>query len=152
MKTISRQNISDYIGYECQPTRWLTIDQTQIDRFGDVTMDTQYIHTDPERAKQTPFGGTIAHGFLTLSLLSQFAYEYSFQIEGTHTTINYGFDKVRLLSPVNVNSRIRAHAKFTDIIEKKPGQFLISSEVTIEIEGNDKPALIAKWLNMQITD
>lgn len=152
MHIINRKEVDKYIGYQCKPTKWHTVDQEQINRFADATMDHQYIHIDPEKAKETPFGGTIAHGFFTLSLLSQFAYEYSLVIEGTHTSINYGFNKIRLISPVKTGSRIRACAKFIDIIEKKPGQFLLTSDVAVEIEGTEKPALVAEWLNMQIID
>ncbi|NCF50288.1 MaoC family dehydratase [Gammaproteobacteria bacterium] len=148
--TVSRADIDKYIGYEAEPTEWHTIKQEQINQFADCTLDHQYIHVDPERAKQTPFGTTIAHGFLSLSMLSYFATQYSIVIEGITMAINSGFDKVRFLAPVKVGSRIRAVAKVADIAETKPGQFRIQTDVTVEIEGEDTPALVAEWIGVQI--
>ncbi|MFZ9053269.1 MAG: MaoC family dehydratase [Woeseiaceae bacterium] len=148
--TVSRADIDKYIGYEAEPTEWHTITQEQINQFADCTLDHQYIHVDPERAKQTPFGTTIAHGFLSLSLLSYFATQYSIVIEGITMAINSGFDKVRFLAPVKVGSRIRAVAKVAAVAETKPGQFRIQTDVTVEIEGEDTPALVAEWIGVQI--
>ncbi|MEJ2172615.1 MAG: MaoC family dehydratase [Woeseiaceae bacterium] len=148
--TVSRADIDKYIGYEAEPTEWHTITQEQINQFADCTLDHQYIHVDPERAKQTPFGTTIAHGFLSLSLLSYFATQYSIVIEGITMAINSGFDKVRFLAPVKVGSRIRAVAKVAAVAETKPGQFRIRTDVTVEIEGEDTPALVAEWIGVQI--
>ena len=150
MKQIRRASVAEYIGYESEPTDWHTVTQEAINQFADCTLDHQFIHVDPERAKQTPFGGTVAHGFLSLSMLSHFAEEFMVMIEGAHMGLNYGFDKVRFIAPVAVDSRIRARAKFIDITETKPGQFRFTTQVTIEIEGQDKPALIAEWLTMQL--
>jgi len=150
MKQIRRASVAEYIGYESEPTYWHTVTQEAINQFADCTLDHQFIHVDPERAKQTPFGGTVAHGFLSLSMLSHFAEEFMVMIEGAHMGLNYGFDKVRFIAPVAVDSRIRARAKFIDITETKPGQFRFATQVTIEIEGQDKPALIAEWLTMQL--
>jgi acyl dehydratase len=150
MKMIDRKDVDDYIGYQSEPTEWFTITQDQIDEFADCTHDQQFIHVDPEKARDTPFGTTIAHGFLTLSMLSYFAGSYSVVIEGYYMGVNYGFDKVRFLAPVKVNSRIRAVPRIMDVIEKKPGQFMFKTEVVIEIEGEDKPALIAEWLGVQM--
>ena len=124
--------------------------QDQIDEFADCTHDQQFIHVDPEKARETPFGTTIAHGFLTLSMLSYFAGSYSVIIEGFYMGVNYGFDKVRFLAPVKVNSRIRAVPRIMDVVEKKSGQYMFKTEVVIEIEGEDKPALIAEWLGVQM--
>jgi acyl dehydratase len=148
--TVSRADIDKYIGYQAEPTEWHTITQEQINQFADCTLDHQYIHVDPERAKQTPFGTTIAHGFLSLSLLSYFATQYSIVIEGITMAINSGFDKVRFLAPVKVGSRIRAVAKVAAVAETKPGQFRIRTDVTVEIEGEDTPALVAEWIGVQI--
>jgi acyl dehydratase len=149
-KTIKKEEIETYIGYEAEPTPWHTVDQSQIDQFAECTLDRQFIHVDPEKAKDTPFGSTIAHGFLTLSMLSHFAESYSLVIEGIFMGVNSGFDKVRFLAPVKVGSRIRGHAKFLSFEEKNPGQFRIKTEVTVEIEGEDKPALVAEWISIQM--
>ncbi|GAA6152033.1 MaoC family dehydratase [Pseudoteredinibacter isoporae] len=148
MNIIKREDIESVIGQVSEPSPWHTITQEQINVFADCTLDHQFIHVDPEKAKQTPFGTTIAHGFLSLSLLSHFAESCGFVMEGTQMGVNYGCDKVRFLAPVKVNSRIRGVAKLQSIEEKHPGQFMIKSEYTVEIEGEDKPALIAEWIAM----
>jgi acyl dehydratase len=125
------------------------VTQEQINQFADCTLDHQFIHVDPEKAKTSPFGSTIAHGFLTMSMLSYFAENFSVNIEGLGMAINSGFDKVRFIAPVKVDSRIRAHAKLLEMEEKKPGQYRVKTEVTLEIEGLDKPALIAEWISIQ---
>jgi len=147
---INRNEIANYIGHQAAPTEWHQINQQQINLFADCTLDHQFIHVDEQKAKATPFGSTIAHGFLSLSMLSHFAEEFSVIIDGFYMGLNAGFDKVRFLQPVTVNSRIRAHAKTLSIEEKKPGQFRISTEVTIEIEGCDTPALVAEWISVQM--
>lgn len=148
---LNRDSMRKSIGADLGITTWLPIDQERVNAFADCTLDHQFIHIDQERAAKTPFGGTIAHGFLTLSLLSHFAGSVGCGFENTVMGINYGFDKVRFLSPVRVNSRVRAKAVLLDISEKKPGQFLIKQQVSIEIEGEPTPALIAEWLTMAIT-
>ncbi|NIB41715.1 MaoC family dehydratase [Pseudomaricurvus alkylphenolicus] len=148
--SIKKEEIENYIGYEAEPTPWHTVTQDQIDQFAECTLDRQYIHVDPEKAKGSPFGSTIAHGFLTLSMLSHFAASYSILIEDMVMAVNSGFDKIRFLAPVKVDSRIRGRAKFVDIQENAPGQFRIKTEVSVEIEGEDKPALIAEWITVQI--
>ncbi|NKI19328.1 MaoC family dehydratase [Spongiibacter sp. KMU-166] len=150
MKIISRDEIQNYLGQELEPTEWFEVSQERVNQFADVTLDHQFIHTDEEKAKQTPFGGTIAHGFLTLSMLSHFSGQYGLVIDGTQMGINYGFEKVRFLAPVRVGKRIRARAKVLSIEETKPNQFRLSTEVTVDIEGEDKPALIAEWLAVQV--
>ncbi len=150
MRTIKKEEIEQSIGYEAQPTPWFTVKQEQINQFADCTLDHQFIHIDEEKAKKGPFGTTIAHGFLSLSMFAYFAESFNSVIEGVGMQMNYGFDKVRFLMPVKVNSQIRAHAKILDITEKKPGQFMLTTQVTIEIEGEDKPALIADWISMQV--
>lgn len=147
---IKKDEIEDYINFQAQPTPWHLVSQAQINQFADCTLDHQFIHVDEEKAKQTPFGSTIAHGFLSLSLLSHFAENFSVIIDGFYMGLNAGFDKVRFLQPVKVNSRIRAHAKTLSIEEKKPGQFRMCTEVTVEIEGCDTPALVAEWVSVQM--
>ncbi len=150
MKVIKKEDIAEYVGRESEPTEWFQVTQEQINQFADCTHDHQFIHVDPEKAKETPFGTTIAHGFLSLSMLSHFAAEFSLVIDGVYMSINYGFDSVRFIAPVKVNSRIRAHAKTLEITEKNPGQFVTKTEVTVEIEGEEKPALKAVWIGMQM--
>lgn len=150
MKIVSREEVLESVGKELETTDWFTVTQDQINQFADCTLDHQFIHVDPEKAKQTPFGSTIAHGFLSLSMLSHFAETFSLVVDGCYMGVNYGFNKVRFLSPVKVDSRIRCHAKIIDAVEKHPGQFMITTEVEIEIEGTDKPALKAEWIGMQM--
>lgn len=148
MKIVKKTELDEFIGHVGTPTPWFTVTQEQINTFADATHDHQFIHVDEEKAKQTPFGGTIAHGFLTLSMLSHFAEHNDWQIEGAYMGMNYGFNKIRFVAPVKVNSRIRALTKVTEITEKKPGQFFIRVELNVEIEGEEKPALTSEWLNM----
>ena len=146
---IPRDEVRACIGMETEPTAWFLIDQDRINAFADCTLDHQFIHVDPEAAKKTTFGTTVAHGFLTLSLLSHFSEQLQIGIEGVQMGLNYGLDKVRFINPVKVNSRVRARAKVMDVQEKHSGQFQLKLEVTIEIEGEAKPALVAEWLVMQ---
>jgi len=150
MKIISREEIANCVGEQLDTTDWFTVTQDQINQFADCTLDQQFIHVDPEKAKETPFGSTIAHGFLSLSMLSHFAETFSVVVEGVYMGVNYGFDKVRFIAPVKVDSRIRCHAKVLAAVEKNPGQFMITTEVIVEIEGGDKPALKAEWIGMQM--
>ncbi len=135
-------------GRQLGSSDWLTITQDRINVFADATSDHQFIHVDPERAAQTPQGTTIAHGFLSLSLISFLVSGLGPAPEGHTMTYNYGLNKVRFLNPVKVNSRVRAHVKIQAVTEKKPGQLLMISEVTVEIEGEEKPALFAESLAM----
>jgi len=150
MKKISRNDLASYQNFQSEATPWFEVTQDQINTFAICTKDEQFIHVDEEKAKQTPFGGTIAHGFLSLSMLSYFAEDFGLLIDGCYMGVNYGFDKVRFISPVRSGKKIRAHAKTLEIIEKKPGTFAFKTEVTLEIEGEDKPALKAEWLSMQM--
>jgi len=147
---IKKEEFAQYIDKPITPTDWHTITQDQINQFADCTLDHQFIHVDPELAKKTPYGGTIAHGFLSLSMLSFFAESYSIIIQGFYMGLNAGFDKVRFVQPVKVNSQIRACAKVLEIKETKPGQFRLKTEVTIEIQGEEKPALVAQWISVQM--
>ncbi|WP_371395741.1 MaoC family dehydratase [Fretibacter rubidus] len=151
MKTVKASELSGLIGQEVGVSDWITINQDRINVFADVTEDHQFIHVDEDKAKFTPFGTTIAHGFLTLSLLSKFSEQASIALEGVKMGMNYGFEKVRFLSPVPVGSKVRGRFTVKDAVEKRPGQFLITYEVSVEIDGGNKPALIADWLGMQFT-
>lgn len=151
MLVLNRDNMKESIGADLGTTDWVLIDQARINAFADCTLDQQFIHVDPVKAAKTPFGGTIAHGFLSLSLLSHFAESIGCGVEDMVMGLNYGFDKVRFLAPVKVNSRVRAKSILLDASEKKSGQFLIKQQLTIEIEGEPTPALIAEWLTMAIT-
>ena len=143
---ITVSQLPSLVGSELGVSEWLEIDQERVNAFADATLDHQFIHIDEERAAATPFGGTIAHGFLTLSLLPHFLGEASPEIEGTMMAINYGSDKVRFLQPVKVGSRIRARSELAAAAEKRPGQWLLNQRVTIEIEDESKPALVAEML------
>lgn len=138
------------IGQEVGVSKWFEIDQARIDAFAQVTEDWQFIHVSPEQAKQTPFGGTIAHGFLTLSLLSAMSYDAVPPLDGVAMGVNYGFDKLRFLAPVPSGSKVRGRFRLVGAEDKGGGRWLIKHEVTVEIEGADKPALIAEWLGMQM--
>ena len=142
------------IGQEVGVSRWITVDQARIDAFARITEDEQFIHVDPEAAKHTPFGGTIAHGFLTLSLASAMSYDAVAPLDGVIMGVNYGFDKLRFLAPVPAGSRIRGRFRLLSAEDKgaQDGvtRWLLKHELTVEIEGADKPALIAEWLGMQM--
>ena len=149
MKVINPSEIDSVIGTEVGVSDWVLIDQDRINKFADATMDHQFIHVDPEQA--TPvFGSTIAHGFLSLSLVAgiPFDQEIGLVLEGTKMGLNYGLDKVRFLSPVSVDSEVRIRMKCIDISEKNPGQYLAKTEVTMEIKGIEKPAFVAETLSM----
>ncbi|MFL2704530.1 MAG: MaoC family dehydratase [Gammaproteobacteria bacterium] len=149
LKIIKPSEIESAIGTEIGTSEWVTINQDMIDKFAEATMDNQFIHVDPEQA--TPiFGSTIAHGFLSLSLVAgiPFKQEMGLVIEGTKMGLNYGLDKVRFLSPVPVNSEVRITMKCLDITEKNTNQYLMKTEVTMEIKGVEKPAYVAVTLSM----
>jgi acyl dehydratase len=139
-------DIRTRIGEEVGASGWIAIDQPRIDAFADTTEDRQFIHTDPQAAAQTPFGGTIAHGFLTLSLLSRMGAEAMLLPEGAGMAVNYGLDRVRFLAPVRSGSRVRGRFVLDSVEEKAPGQWLMRHVVTVEIEGAERPALTALWL------
>ena len=150
--TVTKENANDHVGHEVGVSKWLKIDQDRIDAFAGATNDHQFIHVDPEAAAQSPFGTTIAHGFLTLSLFTHLAGTDGIQLENAVMLVNYGMNKLRFLTPVKVDDEIRARIVLNDFEEKRPGQFLITTGVTIEINGEDKPALVAEWLTMAIID
>ena len=148
MPFVAVADIKNYIGKELGRSEWLTIDQERINQFAECTGDHQFIHVDPEKAKLTPFGSTIAHGFLSLSLVPMLMEKIMIMPEGLKMAVNYGLDSVRFIQPVKVDSRVRLAAKVLDITEKRPGQWLIKIEATLEIEGQDKPAYIAESLSL----
>jgi acyl dehydratase len=135
-------------GREVGVSSWIVVDQARIDAFADATEDRQFIHTDPAAAAQTVFGGTIAHGFLSLSLLSRMGAEAMLVPASLRVAINYGLDRVRFLAPVKAGSRVRGRFTLDSVEEKAPGQILMRHIVTVEIEGEDKPALTAVWLGL----
>lgn len=148
---VNTAQLNDYIGKEVGLTDWVEIDQDRINKFADATGDHQYIHIDPERAAQTPFGTTIAHGFLTLSMIPMLSAENGgLKLENAVMGINYGLNKVRFINPVKVGSKIRGRFTLTGVEEKKPNHFLLTNTVVIEIEGEEKPALIAESLGMTV--
>lgn len=150
-ETLTVDQIKARIGQNIGTSKWFTVDQKRIDGFADVTEDHQFIHIDPERAKkETPFGGTIAHGFLTLSLLAPMGYDALPALANRAMGINYGLDKVRFLNPVRAGARVRGHYKLVDITERSPKELLFKYEVTVEIEGEQRPALIAESLGMAV--
>ncbi len=145
---VSREELLSMAGRESEPTAWLAIDQERVNQFADATGDHQFIHVDPEKAARTPLGGTVAHGYLTLSLLPKLAQEIAVMPEGMAMAFNYGVDKVRFPSPVRVGSEIRLRSKVTDVTEKGPGRILVKAQATVEIRGQEKPALVAETLSM----
>jgi acyl dehydratase len=149
VKIISLDELQAMVGQEAGLSSWREVTQTMIDQFADATDDHQFIHCDPARAAaETPFGGTIAHGFLTLSLLSAFAFETAPKIEGADIGINHGFDTVRFIAPVKTGSRIRARFMLAEAKVRPSGWIQVANDVTIEIEGSAKPALTARWLTL----
>ena len=149
-KILTPDTIEDALGKEIGVSDWYEITQENVNKFADVTSDHQFIHVDEEKAAKTPFGGTIAHGFLSLSLLPHLNAQNAIVPENLIMGINYGSDKVRYLTPVRVGKRVRTLQKVLDVTEKKPGHWLIKNAVTLEIEGEEKPALIAETLSMMV--
>ena len=148
MPVITLDEIRSKVGQEIGVSEWLTMDQQRIDEFAESTEDRQFIHIDPQAAAQTPFGTTIAHGFLSLSMLSRMAAEVMLIPDGTKMAVNYGLDRVRFIAPVKSGKRIRGRFRLDSIEEKAPGQLLLRHTVTVEIEGEEKPALTAEWLGL----
>jgi len=151
-QTVTRQELSAKVDQELGASDWFLIDQARVDEFADVTLDHQFVHVDVERAKATPFGGTIAHGFLTLSLLVHLCLPFIPTLERRKLVVNYGFDKVRFSAPVKVGKRIRAVSTLGEVSERKPGHVVMRIDVTVEIEGENKPALVAEWLSLHVVD
>jgi len=148
MSLVPVAELKDYIGKELGRSAWLNIDQERINQFAECTGDHQFIHVDPEKAKLTPFGGTIAHGFLSLSLAPKLMEGIMLMPLGLKMAVNYGLDSVRFIQPVKVNSNVRLVLTLLDASEKKPGQWLLKAQAVLEIEGSEKPAYIAEQLTL----
>jgi len=151
MATVTPAQMKESIGTE-HVSDWVEVTQAMIDRFAEATGDDQFIHVDPVRAAETPFGSTIAHGFLTLSLMPMLSARTDLpRLEGARMGVNYGGNSVRFLSPVRSGARVRGRFRLVDFIEKRPGQYQLTHAFTVEIEGQDKPALIAEWIGQTFT-
>lgn len=151
IKVVPKDEMVKAIGTKFEPGAWITVDQERINTFADCTEDHQFIHVDADAAKNTPFGGTIAHGFLTLSLLSKLVEGNGIIPENIVMGLNYGFDKVRFLAPVRSGKRVRANVEVADVTRKDDNRFLIKQAISVEIEGEQTPALVAEWLTMVVT-
>ena len=149
-QTIKLDELPGLAGRELEPSEWLEITQERVNQFAEATNDFQFIHVDPEKAALTPFGGPIAHGFLSLSLLSYLNAQTAVFPENLVMGINYGSDKVRYLTPVRVGKRVRSRQKVLEVAEKSPGQWLMKTAVTVEIEGEETPALVAEILSLLV--
>jgi acyl dehydratase len=150
MRIVPKDELVNEIGKKFEPGEWVTLDQERINAFADCTEDHQFIHIDEEKAAETPFGGTIAHGFLTLSMLVKMIEGIGIAPENVVMGINYGFDKVRFLAPVRAGKRVRVHAEVLDVTPKDDSRFLIKQGISVEIEGEETPALVAEWLSMVV--
>ncbi len=151
MKVIPIDEMLNAAGTKLEPSEWITLDQERINTFADCTEDHQFIHIDEEKAAQTPFGGTIAHGFLTLSMMAKFTEDSMIAPEGMVMGMNYGCDKLRFLAPVRAGKRVRMHSEVLKVDRKDDNRFLIKIGVSMEIEGEETPALVAEWLHMLVT-
>ena len=146
---ISLSAYQNMVGHEVGVSSWHLVDQGRINLYADVIDDHQFIHIDPERAKkETPYGSTVAHGFLTMSLMSIMSYEVMPVIEGTTMGVNYGFDRLRFISPVRAGSRVRGRFTLVETKLRKPTELQSRTNVTVEIEGEEKPALVADWIGL----
>lgn len=152
MSVFTRDTIKSVIGDEVGVSDWVTVTQDMINQFATLTGDPVEIHTNVELARKTPFGGTIAHGLLTLSMIGGFCTAAVVLMEGVTMGLNYGFDKVRFVTPVKTGSRIRGRFELRSMEERAPGQWLSTMDVTIEIEGEQKPAVVAEWLGLQLVN
>jgi acyl dehydratase len=151
MPIASLEEIRGKVGQSTGVSDWIEVDQDRITDFAGATEDRQFIHIDPALAAQTPFGGTIAHGFLSLSLLSRMAADVMMVPDTTKMAVNYGLDRVRFIAPVKAGKRVRGHFTLDAADEKAPGQLLLKHTVSVEIEGEERPALTAQWLGLIFT-
>ena len=149
-ENLTREELFGLVGQELGTSDWFQFDQNRINKFADVTEDRQFIHVDPARAADSPFGGTIVHGMLTLSLIVHLCENFVPAIEGVRMVINYGFDRVRFATPVKADGRVRAVVMLKDAKERS-GQILVKAKITIEVEGKSKPALVVEWLTMHFS-
>ena len=150
IKTVSPDDFEALVGTKLGVSDWITLDQERVNQFADCTEDHQFIHINEEAAAKTPFGGTIAHGFLTLSMLVKLCESVSVHPEGMVMGVNYGMNKVRFLAPVRAGKRVRAHVELASVERKDEKRFLTQQNITVEIEGEETPALYAEWLGMSI--
>ncbi|MFT4825113.1 MAG: acyl dehydratase [Halioglobus sp.] len=148
MKVLPKEEMVNAAGTKLDPSPWIELSQDRINTFADCTEDHQFIHVDEEKAAQTPFGGTIAHGFLTLSMLAKLAENSLVIPENMQMAMNYGFDKVRFLAPVRAGKRVRMHNEILSVVQKDENRFLVKMGISVEIEGEETPALVAEWLNL----
>nr|WP_298140596.1 MaoC family dehydratase [uncultured Pseudomonas sp.] len=148
MPSVPVAELQNYVGKELGRSDWMTIDQERINQFAECTGDHQFIHVDPEKAKLTPFGTTIAHGFLSLSLVPKLMEGIMIMPQGLKMAINYGLDSVRFIQPVKVGSKVRLAVTLVDATEKNPGQWLLKARAVLEIEGQEKPAYVAEPLTL----
>lgn len=148
MPVAALDDIRARVGEEVGVSRWMLIDQARIDRFAEATDDRQFIHADPAAAAATPLGGTVAHGFLTLSMLSVMAAEATLLPPTTAMVVNYGLERARFIAPVRSGRRIRGRFRLASVEERLAGQLLVRHDVTVEIEGEERPALVAEWLTL----
>ena len=151
-RQITPDEMTNQVGLKLPPGDWYEITQAGIDAFANCTDDFQFIHVDKEAAEKTPLGGTIAHGFLTLALLTRLCRNNTIYPEGLVMALNYGLDKVRFLTPVRTGKRLRAHSEIVSVERKDNNRFLVKQAVTIEIEDEETPALYAEWLGMSVID
>ena len=152
LKTITLDEKKAQVGGEPRYSSWYELTQDRIDKFADVTEDWQFIHVDPDKAAQTPFGGTIAHGFLSLSMLSAMSYETEAKLKNIAMGINYGFNKIRFTSPVKAGQKVRGKFTTLKVDEKSPTNILTTTKIEVEIEGEKRPALMAEWLGLTILE
>jgi acyl dehydratase len=150
IKTVSPDDFEALVGTKLGVSDWITLDQERVNQFADCTEDHQFIHINEEAAAKTPFGGTIAHGFLTLSMLVKLCESVSVHPEGMVMGVNYGMNKVRFVAPVRAGKRVRAHVELASVDRKDEKRFLTQQNITVEIEGEETPALYAEWLGMSI--
>ena len=148
VRSMPLDEMKTYIGKEIGVSEWFTLDQDRINKFADVTEDHMFLHVNPEMAKATPFGGTIAHGLLTLSMVPVMAYQAMPGMSGTKMGVNYGYNKVRFMAPVKSGKRVRGHFVLKGLEPQSGGRMQILQDVTVEIEGEEKPALIGEWVTM----
>ncbi len=147
-KTMTLEEVQSHVGQEVGVSDWFPMDQDRISAFADITEDHMFLHVDPEAAAATPFGGTIAHGLLTLSMMPVMAYQVVPGIAGTKMGVNYGYNKIRFMAPVRSGKRIRGRFVVKSVEPKAGGRMQITHDATIEIEGEDKPALAGEWITM----
>ncbi len=150
-RVVTPAELAALVGAELGTSEWITIDQPRIDGFADITGDRQFIHVDPEAAARTPLGGTVAHGFLSLSLISAFSAQVLPRVDGARMILNYGINRLRFLSPVRCGSRVRGRFRLKNFESQDGGRYLQTLEVTVEIEGADRPALAVEWLLLTLT-